>query len=307
MNSSSLSTPEEYQFVDSNKSSTVIFLTVVLSFTIIENLYLLYKSITSDTFERRPLLKNAVICLTLAYIVTSTVHLLPNIIYFYGYIFITKINIKLCSTVQLFGYIIQNTIYLIHFMFALIRYVVIVEEKKFKNCQAYLIGGLVLFPVFYYGISTITTDEITYLKDEICVYKIRATSSHIYHIKILLYTISFTLPLLAFSCSLLIIVKLKRKSKECIFKHEIKKQKQVCVTIAISSLCPLIFELPFLYFFVLSHSAKQFPHIGYRITFLLNFLSYSLSLMISLLFLKDMRQMFYNDFGWKQYTPINSI
>ncbi|CEF69494.1 Hypothetical protein SRAE_2000414300 [Strongyloides ratti] len=192
-------------------------------------------------------------------------------------------------------------------MFALIRYVIIVEERKINIFRAYTIGGILLFPVFYYAFVTIMADKVTYINDEICVYKIRGTSNHIQHVKILLYTISFTLPLLAFSCSLLIIVKLKRKSKECTFKHEIKKQKQVCVTIAISSICPLIFELPFLYFFVLSHSAKQFSFIGYRITFLLNFLSYSLSLMISLLFLKDMRQMFFNDFGWKEYTPINSI
>uniref|UniRef100_A0A0K0DXX7 G-protein coupled receptors family 1 profile domain-containing protein n=1 Tax=Strongyloides stercoralis TaxID=6248 RepID=A0A0K0DXX7_STRER len=307
MNFTPLTIPEKYQFVDTNISSTIVFLTIILFFTIIENSYLFYKSVTSDTFERRPLLKNAVICLTLAYIITSTIHLFPNIIYFYGYIFRTKINIKLCSTVQLFGYIIQNTIYLNHFMFALIRYVIIVEEKKIKIFRVYIIGGLLLFPVFYYGLVTIMTNKVTYIKDEICVYKIRGTSNHILHAKILLYTIAFILPLLAFSFSLLIIIKLKRKSKECIFKHEIKKQKQVCVTIAISSICPLIFELPFLYFFVLSHSAKQFSYIGYRITFLLNYLSYSLSLMISLFFLKDMRQMFFSDFGWKKYTPINSI
>uniref|UniRef100_A0A0N5A159 G_PROTEIN_RECEP_F1_2 domain-containing protein n=1 Tax=Parastrongyloides trichosuri TaxID=131310 RepID=A0A0N5A159_PARTI len=282
--------------------------TISMSIVLIPNLYFLYVVLTESIFSKRPILKNTILTFCFLNISNIIANLIITSNYLYSYNNGEVIIPGVCALMRRASAIPLMLLITTPLIFTVQRYFTVFSKNDFQNYIAFTIFIVVNFPNIILIASMFDNTNIIWMADEVCTYSCAPTLPFFITTLSSIYYISLVVPIIVLIINCYMIKRLSSLSvTSSVAKHKKKENRIVFINLLIQTLQPFVGQWPTILFSFYLQESHNLVYVVWRILDGLTAISHITNIFFSVIFIKDIRNVFLKKFGIKVTHSVGDI
>uniref|UniRef100_A0A0N4ZCM0 G_PROTEIN_RECEP_F1_2 domain-containing protein n=1 Tax=Parastrongyloides trichosuri TaxID=131310 RepID=A0A0N4ZCM0_PARTI len=272
--------------------------TISMPIILVPNLYFLYITLTDKVFTKRPVLKTTILTFCFLNIATISFNLMVSSYYLNSYFNGGLIRPSICSYMRRMQMLMMILLVTTPLLFTVHRYFTVFSNGNYQNYISLIICIVANFPALILFISMFLTTDIIWVADEICGYIKNPIVPFYVNTLESIYYVSLAIPLIVLVINFIMIKRLSSLSvTSSVGKHKKNENRIVFINLLIQTLQPFIGQWPSILFYFYLVITKNNIYIVWRILDGLTALSLVLNIIFSIIFIKDVRNVFLKKIG----------